>query len=377
MSGQAQRVIVVGAGVIGTAAAFRLAQAGARVTVLDRAQPGQGTSANSFAWVNANEKEPRAYFQLNADSVHAHRRLRDAVREVCGAATWLHESGGLEWVESDAERERLLAKAARLREWGYQIEVVDECVVRSLEPGLRTDGLAAATFCADEAWVDGPVFCREVARAASALDATVREGTEVAGFERRDGQVTGVRLASGEVLEADTVVLAVGRWSDRVAALAGARVPLAPTCGLLTVTAPFEGRVGRVVHVPGMNFRPDPSGGMVLQSSETDATISDWTPPDPALPGCTRLLERLRTYLPAAERANVAAARIGVRPMPADGLSIVGEVAERLGLYLVVTHSGVTLAPLFGEIVADEVVGGRRDARLSGFRPERCVTVAD
>ena len=73
----AAQAVIVGAGVVGASIAYRLARAGARVTLIDRGEPGQGTSANSFAWVNSNDKTPRPYHRLNAESVIAHRRLRD------------------------------------------------------------------------------------------------------------------------------------------------------------------------------------------------------------------------------------------------------------------------------------------------------------
>jgi glycine/D-amino acid oxidase-like deaminating enzyme len=173
------------------------------------------------------------------------------------------------------------------------------------------------------------------------------------------------------------VVIAAGRWTDRVAALAGARVPLAPTTGLLAVTSPVARRVERVVHAPGMNFRPDPGGGLVVQSGPTDATVTADTAPSPDLPGCAELLRRVQRFVPATAEARVVEARIGTRPMPADGLSIVGPVAERPGLYLAVTHSGVTLAPLFGEVIARELAKGESDERLAAFRPARCVTAQE
>jgi glycine/D-amino acid oxidase-like deaminating enzyme len=63
--------------------------------------------------------------------------------------------------------------------------------------------------------------------------------------------------------------------------------------------------------------------------------------------------------------------------MPADGFSIVGTVAERPGLYLCVTHSGVTLAPLLSELVTSEITSGQPDPRLADFRPARCVQAHD
>lgn len=377
-------VIVVGAGVVGAATAFRLARAGARVTLLDRAGPGRGTSSTSFAWVNSNDKPPLPYHRLNAESVVAHRRLRDDVLADTGAngtASWLYESGGLEWTDTDAGRERLLAKVERLRVWGYGIEVLDAPEVRTLEPHLRLDGMTAATFCPDEAWVDGPAFATAVTNAAAGRGATVRTGAgaEVAGIERSGERVTGVRVASGERITADWVVIAAGRWTNRVAALAGVDVPLAPTYGLLAVTSPVARGVRRVVHVPGMNFRPEPGGGLVLQSGATDAMVTPETAPDPSLPGCAELLQRVRRFLPAVaeEGARIIEARVGIRPMPADGFSIVGPVAQRPGLYLAVTHSGVTLAPLVGELIAHELTTGHHAPRLESFRPARCVRASE
>jgi glycine/D-amino acid oxidase-like deaminating enzyme len=169
------------------------------------------------------------------------------------------------------------------------------------------------------------------------------------------------------------VVLTAGRWTDGVARLAGVDVPLAPTCGLLAVTSPVAAGVSRVVHVPGMNFRPDPSGGLVVQSGATDATVTAETVPDPSLPGCATLLRGLQRYLPAAAGARIVAARVGVRPMPADGLTLAGPVDGRPGLALAVTHSGVTLGPLLGELLAPELRGGPPAALLEGFRPRRLV----
>ena len=379
-------VIVVGAGVVGTAAAYRLARAGARVTLVDRWAPGRGTSSTSFAWVNSNDKPPRAYHRLNADGMAAHRRLRDDVRGDArqdarqegghGAASWLHEGGGLEWTDMAAGRERLQAKADRLRAWDYRVEVLDAPQVHALEPHLRLDGLTAATYCPDEAWVDGPAFAAGVAAAAAARGAVVRTGAEVVGMARSGDQVIGVRLASGERVTAAWVVVAAGRWADRLAALTGIAVPLAPTCGLLAVTSPVGQGVSRVVHAPGMHFRPEPAGGLVLQSGATDATVTPETAPDPGLPGCAALLRQLERFLPEAAGARVVEARVGIRPMPADGFPIVGPVAARPGLYLAVTHSGVTLAPLLGEVIAHELTTGQDDARLAPFRPARCVRVS-
>ena len=67
----AQRYVVIGAGIIGACLALRLAEAGAEVTLLDQDQPGQATSRWSFAWLNSNDKSPRAYHELNHAGLRA------------------------------------------------------------------------------------------------------------------------------------------------------------------------------------------------------------------------------------------------------------------------------------------------------------------
>ena len=71
-----QRIVVIGAGIIGASVAFRLAKSGAaRVWIIDGSRPGTGTTSASFAWVNANDKTPRDYFELNRAGLEEHSRL--------------------------------------------------------------------------------------------------------------------------------------------------------------------------------------------------------------------------------------------------------------------------------------------------------------
>ena len=79
------RVIVIGAGSVGANVAYRLAERGAQVTVLEAGSPGGGTSSASFAWTNSFNKTPRDYHDLNAASMAEHTAL---ARELGGGA-WL------------------------------------------------------------------------------------------------------------------------------------------------------------------------------------------------------------------------------------------------------------------------------------------------
>ena len=91
--------IVIGAGVMGASVAYRLAQAGAAVTVLEAARIGGGTSGISFAWTNAHKKPPKPYHDLNVAGMKAHAALADEF----GATPWWHGGGSLEW-EAEPDR---------------------------------------------------------------------------------------------------------------------------------------------------------------------------------------------------------------------------------------------------------------------------------
>ena len=87
------KTIVIGAGVMGASVAYRLAQAGAAVTVLEATRIGGGTSGISFAWTNAHNKPPKPYHDLNVAGMKAHA----ALAEEFDATPWWHGGGSLEW----------------------------------------------------------------------------------------------------------------------------------------------------------------------------------------------------------------------------------------------------------------------------------------
>jgi glycine/D-amino acid oxidase-like deaminating enzyme len=356
------RVVIVGAGVVGGSVAYRLAAGGADVALVDAGRPGSGTTARSFAWLNGNDKQPTAYGQLNAEGIAAHHRLAADL----GRSPWLHPTGNLMVTRDDPDP--LEARVARLRALDYPAELVDVARAAALEPAVDFAGARAIAWFPAEAWAHGPTLATVLAEAAAERGARVMAGASVVGLDGR-----GVALASGERLEADAVVLAAGRFTDRLGALAGLHVPLRPTSGLLAVTSPVVGGPSRVVYTPELHFRPDGGGRYVLQADDGDRSVSADSPEEPAqLPMCGVLLERARRYVPALGAARVESARVGTRPMPVDGLPIVGPAVA--GLYVVVTHSGMTLGPLLGELAAAELLGAEADARLAPYRPRRCVT---
>jgi len=357
-------VLVVGAGCVGANVAYRLTERGARVTVLDAGLPGAGTSGASFAWTNSFNKTPRDYHDLNVASMEEHAALAKEL----GGGGWLHQDGALAWEETAPGHARLGAAVERLAAWGYPVEWIPAREARALEPDLLI-----APSVERVVWTPGEGYAEAVPLVAALLAEAVRRGARVcphervAAIEREGRRVRGVRTERGERLTADWVVDCAGTAAGEVAGLAGASLPLGRVPGRLIYTAPVATTLRRPIHGPRGHFRPDGGGRIVLAEGGHDQTWREGGEPWPA----ERSLAALAAHLPALAGARVEATRIGVRPMPRDERPVVGALPGLDGFYVVVSHSGVTLGPLWGRVAAAEILEGALDPRLGPYRPDR------
>ncbi|UGS34738.1 NAD(P)/FAD-dependent oxidoreductase [Capillimicrobium parvum] len=369
------RVCVVGAGVVGACAALRLTQAGADVTVIDAGPPAGGTSATSFAWGGASHHGLRDYLELHVDGLRAYRRLELEM----DARAWYGRTGCLTWRSDPAAAGSLAAHLEDLGRRGYPASwLTPAAVTRDLEPDLRfAAGVGEVAFLPDEAHVAAVPMVRDVLGAARAGGAVVRTGARVREIALRGDAVAGVTLAGGETIAADRVVVCGGRGSSEVVATAGGHLPLldpdtpgSPALGLLVVTAPLPARVRRVLYADELMVRPDGGARLMLHSDPHDAELAAAPGTDPA-PLAGAVLGELRRHLDGAEHASVEATRIGRRVLTPDHLPAVGWIGDAAGLYVAATHSGVSLAPVLGELIADEVARERPSPALDRFRPTR------
>jgi glycine/D-amino acid oxidase-like deaminating enzyme len=365
------RVIVIGGGIVGTATAWRLAQGGADVTLVEADRLGGGTTSASFAWLNANNKPPFPYHLLNVSGMHEYQRLRAEL----GGADWLHLTGNTEWDATDGGHERLREKVDHLRSWGYPAELLPIRELEAIEPDLVVPpGVDAFAYFPSEGYVDPVQAVGALAGKARAAGATIRTGTAITRLVRAADRITGVQTDTGERIGADVVVSCVGRWTGEVAKLAGVDLPMAPTVGMVVVSAPAAVQLRAVHHDEGMNIRPDGAGRVMMRHGDFDARVQPGVPVDEAI--TDELCGRVIRVFPGLAQTPIEAVRVAYRAIPGDGYSVVGPAPGVAGLYLAVTHSAVTLGPLLGRLVAAEILDGVADTRLATFRPERLVAPA-
>ncbi|EYD76701.1 hypothetical protein Rumeso_01659 [Rubellimicrobium mesophilum DSM 19309] len=349
-------VIVVGAGIIGAAVAWHLARGGARVTVVDRGAPGGVATPRSWAWINASWGHPDHYVRLRMRSMEEWRRMDGIVPGL--GVNWC---GGLVW---DLEtEEELRGFVAERQAQGYDIRLVGREEAAALEPAL-THPPALAAYSPAEGAIEPLEATQAILADAERRGAHLLVGNGVERPLTKGDRVAGLRLADGTELTADRIVLAAGAGTTALAAQAGVEVPVDESAGLLIVTEPLEPILNGLIVGPGLELRQLRDGRLLASGHYAGS--------DPgADPQATaeRLLATVQAGVQGGERLMLGGHVIGQRPMPRDGLPIVGEA--RPGLYLAVTHSGVTLAPAIGRFVAEEILMGRRDPLIASFGLDR------
>lgn len=362
-------VIVIGGGAIGASLTYRLCAAGAGVTLLDAGTPGGGTTSATFAMSIATRKTPHAHYRLAASGMAEHNRLV-AELGLTDATSWVHPAPAYEWPTTEHDRELIGSRVARLREWGHASEWTTGAGLRAAEPGLRGPAPdEPVAVYPDEHWYDPDLMTRLLLDEATRLGADVHAGARVTAIaETADG----VEVRTGDTVHrADRVALCAGPRTAEVARLAGLEVPVRQVPGLVVRTAPVPaGTLRGIVLLPDVNVRPAPGGRLLAHSYTTEADLP-CTLDDPARSTwAQRVHDHAAAVVPAFGEAGIGSARLGIRPVPADGMPIVG----RLGgsrVYAVAAHSGINFAPVLGRLAALELLGDDAGDALAAFRPTR------
>ncbi len=358
----ADRVIVAGAGIMGASIAYHLAKRGARVTLLEKEHPVAGTTKNSFAWLNASAKKPRSYYNLNLAGMAGWRRLQIEI----GPSLSIQWGGGLQWCKRDGNLIDAMKKHVQERQtWGYPIRLVDEGDLSTLVPYVRAGEFGEANFADQEGTLDPVAAAKALLNKAQLLGAHVVYPCEVTDIKTANGRVQAVQTTQGP-MPCDHFVIAAGNGSMQLAAKAGVRVPLKESKGILAHTVPQPQLISRVLMPPGGNIKQNADGRVV-----TGANFEDTGDDQATFEMGRKYLAAAAAYVPELETARVDYMTLGYRVMPEDELPIVGRSSNLSNLYLAAMHSGMTLAPIIGELAALEILDHASVDLLDPFRPGR------
>lgn len=369
------KVAVVGAGIVGASIAYHLSQRSAAVTVIDKSRPGSGASSHSFAWINATAKRPASYHDFNRRSLEMWSRFaRDLDIDV-----GLRWGGQLEWAATTKAATLLEQKVITLQEWGYPCRMIDEPELWALEPGLAPGPVAGAALCPADGQVDPQRVVDACLLRASQVGATLQSGTKIIGLTKArlsgsQRRIEGVVTDQGEI-QCDVLVLAAGVGTTDLAAMAGINIPQEHSPGVVINTGPLP----PVLSTVSVLYTPEVDAGNpeIHLRQRTDGTVQigegtqESLKRDDSLEHAEDLLDRASQYLPALSETKPVPVPVGYRPMPLDGYPVLGFTEAAPNVYIALTHSGVTLAPLIGELAAIEIIDGVSVKTLRPYRPDR------
>lgn len=377
--------IIIGGGIIGCSIGFFLGRHGHKVLLIDRSEIATGTTANSFAWANATTKTNDAvYHALNLSGQQGYYALAD---EFGADALGLNPKGALHLAtQDDAEGWTETKETAQaLDALNYPSEWLSPEQLRALEPNLTFAPDTHALYTPTDISINAPHFTRFLAAEITAMGGVVRSACQPLELLATDaGTVTGIRTET-ETYHAPNVIVATGANTPQTLAdLTGydgftSGFPLATPPGLILTTPPLPDTLlpNRIILTSRsceLHILPEFNGGLKIASDDIDGLIiSDQSPENLTLNG-QHLLTRCQALIPDLPNhvdIGDCALGIGVRPYPTDGKTIAGPMPDAQGLYVIATHSGITLAPAMGALMAELVLTGKPPAALAPFGIER------
>ncbi len=346
--------LVIGAGAVGCSVAFHLAARGREVRVVDSGAVGGGTSSAGFGLIWSAGKSPKHYLELSLASQRYYPEFLDAI----GDRVDYDHQGGMIVLQDEAKRREVWPIVqALLGTDGFVTELLEPEEARRREPALGPD-IAGAIFSPHEAHLTPTRLVPVIAAAARRAGAHIAEHDPVRALGR-DGDGWRVATASG-VLRAARVTICAGVWTRPVAALAGVDVPIFPDKGQVLQTAPQP----PLIRFPGVDVRQASDGRIwmgTIHAGDQGFNLSlrdDYT---------SQIRALARSQFPSI--ADLPAERIwaGLRPMPIDGLPILGAVPGAPNLFVAAGHSGITLNPIQGRLMAVLLDGDALDPLIAPY----------
>jgi glycine oxidase len=260
-SSRAADALIIGGGIIGCSIAWRLAQAGMQVTVLDRSAPGgEASSAAAGMLAPLGEMvEPRTFSELCVASRSLYPSFAAEIEEASGHHVGYRSDGSL-LVALNPELEKELAEIHRTQTaQGFTLHPLTAADVHDRGVGLSPQ-VRSGLFVPGDHWVDNERLMRALLIACQRAGVRLEAGHAVHNFHTHGNDLKSVVAGNGARFTAKTYVLAAGCWSGEVAAGLGMHVPITPCCGQIMEfeaprELPFVVRAGMHYLVPRLERR--------------------------------------------------------------------------------------------------------------------------
>jgi len=390
-------VVVIGGGILGCSAAYHLHKAGAGRVVLVEQVPdvGMETTAAGAGFVSLWGADFAHWGDLELTlERYAHQFYRelDAMRDIGLKAV------GMMRLAVAPEGEHFLAaqyQHARALVAADEVTLLASDQITTVLPTLDAAKICAALFWPTALRVDAPRAARALGQELEAMGVRMQTSTEVIDITVTHGRVSGVETSAGPI-STGTVVSAAGTWTQRIARMVGATLPVTPLLTWRFVTEPMRAVPANLPmlffstyadpHAPHMYVREHNGGLLIgaypsafgsalshLRDVPRDATPHMLTIPAELLQYADDAVREFATAWPLLAQARVAERNIGLPTYTPDGRHLLGEIDNVEGFYIVGgdNEAGISHGPGLGKLVAELVTTGVASVDVAPYRLDR------
>lgn len=360
---------VIGGGIIGASAAFFLAQAGARVIVLEKDHSGRHASGVNSGGVRTLGRDLRE-LPLSLRAMGMWPRMRELFGDDCGFTT----TGNIRIATTESDFEHLVARSRSVAELGlgHSEEVLGRAALRDALPGISNRAVGALR-AKDGGYAQPFRTTMAIRNAARALGVVFRDHCRVTAAVH-SGQGWELQPDCGDIAGAAIVLNCSGGWGDQVAALFGDDIPLTPTGSVQLVTARMPRVFGPVISSASrpLSMKQFANGTIVIGGGQRAAVDRDSNRSDAPLLAMAPAVRAAIELFPALAGATAVRTWSGIEGFTADRLPVIGagrapSVLHAFGF----SGHGFQMGPATGRLLADIAMAGRSDISIEAFNPFR------
>ncbi len=363
---------IIGGGVIGCSIAWRLAQAGLRVVVIERGEIGKEASwaAGGILGPLAEANQADEFYELAAASRAMYPEFAGELREASGLDIEYRTEGTLHLALSSADEEELDHRWRWQHEAGLNVKQLNrECVLK-LEPSINPSLRWALKF-PDDHQVDNRRLAKALEVAARRSGVTFLTHTDASQLLSDGSQIHGVLTTRGEI-RARTVILAAGSWSTRLGHTQNFQIE--PVRGQMVAIEMPEPPIAHVIYSCRAYLVPRHSGFVIAGSTTEHAGYDKRV----TAGGIASIIERALEIAPSLAGQTIVETWAGLRPRLRSGLHndewpVLGCDPRTKGLIYATGHyrNGILLAPITARAISELALGGKSSVNLRPFNPSR------
>lgn len=364
--------VVVGGGVVGLSVARALALRKMKVLLLERGERLGAEASRAAGGMLAPQCEAdRAddFFELACASRDLYEQFASALLEETGVDVELDDAGTLYLAFTDADEKEIAQRFEWQRRASLPVEKISAREIIELEPWVSRE-VRGALFFPQDVQVENRKLVAALGESLRRLGVEVLTKTEATRLVVEGGRAAGIETSAGRV-DSTVIVLACGAWSS----LLVSNVTIEPVRGQMLCFALPSGErpISHVIYSPRGYLIPRRDGrllaGSTTERAGFEAKVTD--------EGLRTITSAAKEIAPCVERLALKDSWAGLRPRARDDMPVLGASSEIAGLFYATGHyrNGILLAPITGELLAEQIVDNRTHALLNRFSPDRFATV--